>query len=121
MNMVRILFGLVLIVLIWGYLIYSFIKENGFLTRKKLLNSENAKADAVIEKIEPVIIGSKRNKHYEIEVIFSDGTSYRDIADIRTPGYMKYTIEVDKKKIQPIIDAALTAHKEAVQGAVRPD
>ena len=88
--------GFILVALIVFYLIYTFIKDNGFLTRKKLLNKENAKPDAVVEKVEPVVVGSKRNKHYVIEVTFSDGTSYRDKANIMTPGYMKYTIQLDK-------------------------
>ena len=107
--------GFILVALIVFYLIYTFIKDNGFLTRKKLLNKENAKPDAVVAKVEPVVVGSKRNKHYVIEVTFSDGTSYRDKANIMTPGYMKYTIQLDKEKIQPIIDAAIAAHNEAVQ------
>lgn len=45
----------------------------------------------------------------------SDGTSYRDKASFMTSGYMKYTIHLDKEKIQPIIDAAIATHNEAVQ------
>ena len=107
--------GFIIAIAMLGYLLYAFIKENGFLTRKKLLNSEKAQPGAVVEKIEPVVIGSKRNKHYEVQVTFSDGTSYRDKANIMTTGYMKYTIQLDQEKVKPIIEAAIAAHEKAVR------
>ena len=110
------------IVIVVAFLAVMYVilfRDTGIVGRKKLLNKEKAQPDAVIEKIEPVVFGSPSTKHYEIVVTFSDGTSYRDKCSITDPGYLKYTISVDQEKVKPIVDAALEAHRQAVQEAGR--
>ena len=110
----RELFGAIVALGMLTYLIVAFIRESGITGRKKLLNSEKATPGAVIEKVEPVIFGSKRTKHYELLVTFSDGTSYRDKCNITTTGYMEYSIKPDQDKVNGIIADALAAHEKAL-------
>ena len=107
--------GILLTVLLVGYLIYAFIKDNQFGVRGKLQNREQAQAGASIVSAEPKVVGSKRNKHYVLVVTFSDGTVFQDKCSTMETGWMQYTIRLDKKCAEEVLAKALEAHEQAVR------
>ena len=42
-----------------------------------------------------------------MQVTFSYGTTYRDKCNITMPGYMKYTIQLDKDGIRQVVEAPM--------------
>lgn len=113
--------GLIVVVLVIGFLIYTFIRDNEFSVQGKLQNREQAQAGATIVSAEPKIVGTKRSKHYVLVVTFSDGTIYQDRCSDQKNGWMKYTIWLDKEQIPKVLDKARKAHDQAVREKNQPE
>lgn len=75
----------------------------------KLQNSENLVAGSKVVEVTPYVKGTKQNKHYEVKVVFADGSSY--CTDLGEDDF--FSIRYNQQHLMKSVQEAINAHEEA--------
>ena len=98
--------------LVIGDLISRYLEATQVTKRGKLQNKEKAEKGADIVRAEPMVLGTKRNRHYVYKIVFSDGTTYQDVCGIRDPSLGRNGMRGDNERAEMIKKQAVEAHEK---------